>query len=100
MKKDTVFKGCMRPQMIMGVPLIPFMLVCGPILIMATRFSLLLLLTLPLAIFIMRILTKKDELYFDLIGVRILARLNTRGCVKTNEKGIMLSAISMRRNKK
>ena len=74
MKKDVLFRGCTRPPMILGVPYIPFMIGAGGPLLLAMYFSLYFLLTIPFIIFAMRLLAKRDEMIFRLIGLNLVFR--------------------------
>ena len=74
MKKDPLFRGCTRPAMILGVPYIPFLVGAGVPLLMAMYFSLWFLLVIPLSIFVMRMMTKRDEMIFRLIGMHLIFR--------------------------
>ena len=78
MKKDTLFRGCTRPPMIMGVPYIPFLVGAGGPLLLAMYFSLYILLLIPVSIFIMRLMAKKDEMIFRLIGLNLVFRFLPR----------------------
>ncbi|AOW13462.1 hypothetical protein LPB72_10585 [Hydrogenophaga crassostreae] len=74
MKKDILFRGCTRPPTILGVPYIPFLVGAGVPLMLAMYFSLYLLLLIPLSIFVMRIMAKRDEMIFRLIGLNLIFR--------------------------
>ncbi|MBQ0919033.1 VirB3 family type IV secretion system protein [Hydrogenophaga aromaticivorans] len=74
MQKDVLFRGCTRPAMILGVPYIPFLVGAGLPLLLAMYFSLYMLLLIPFSIFIMRFMTKKDEMIFRLIGLNLAFR--------------------------
>ncbi|MDP3884682.1 type IV secretion system protein VirB3 [Hydrogenophaga sp.] len=74
MKRDVLFRGCTRPAMILGVPYIPFLVGAGFPLLLSMYFSLYLLLLIPVMIFIMRFMTKKDEMIFRLIGLNLAFR--------------------------
>lgn len=74
MQKDVLFRGCTRPAMILGVPYIPFLVGAGLPLLLAMYFSLYMLLLIPVSIFIMRFMTKKDEMIFRLIGLNLAFR--------------------------
>ena len=78
MKKDTLFRGCTRPPMVMGVPYIPFLVGAGGPLLLAMYFSLYLLLLIPLSIFVMRMMAKRDEMIFRLIGLNLVFRFLPR----------------------
>ena len=64
--------------MILGVPYIPFLVGAGTPLLLAMYFSLWFLLLIPLSIFVMRIMTKKDEMIFRLIGLHLVFRFLPR----------------------
>ncbi|PKO32506.1 MAG: hypothetical protein CVU36_02395 [Betaproteobacteria bacterium HGW-Betaproteobacteria-9] len=74
MRKDVLFRGCTRPAMILGVPYIPFIVGAGFPLLLAMYFSLYMLLLIPVSIFAMRFMTKKDEMIFRLIGLNMAFR--------------------------
>ena len=74
MKKDVLFRGCTRQPMVLGVPYVPFMVGAGTPLLLAMYFSLHLLLLIPLVILVMRLMTKKDEMIFRLIGLNLVFR--------------------------
>lgn len=78
MHKDTLFRGCTRPPMILGVPYVPFIVGAGVPLLLAMYFSLYILLLIPLSIFIMRMVAKKDEMIFRLIGLHLVFRFLPR----------------------
>ncbi|NUY02466.1 type IV secretion system protein VirB3 [Paraburkholderia youngii] len=66
--KDPVFKGCTRPAMLWGVPLVPFLMVGGGMLIPAIWALLaspplgvaILLLIIPVFV-VMRVITRHDD---------------------------------------
>lgn len=60
--------------MILGVPYIPFLVGAGVPLLLAMYFSLWFLLAIPLSIFVMRMMTKRDEMIFRLIGMNLIFR--------------------------
>lgn len=74
MHKDVLFRGCTRPPMILGVPYIPFLVGAGVPLMLAMYVTLYLLLTIPPIIFILRMIAKKDEMIFRLIGLNLVFR--------------------------
>ena len=78
MQKNTVFRGCTRPAMFFGVPYIPFFMVCGAFLLMAMYFNFFWLFCIPVAIFVMRTMAKKDEMIFRLLGLRLQFKLRAR----------------------
>ena len=78
MNKDTVFRGCTRPAMILGVPYLPFVVGAGSPLVLAMYISWWFLLLIPFAIFSMRMMAKRDEMIFRLIGLNLVFRLLPR----------------------
>lgn len=78
MQKDILFRGCTRPPMILGVPYVPFLIGAGAPLLMAMYFSLWFLLVIPFAILAMRMIAKKDEMIFRLIGLNLVFRFLPR----------------------
>ncbi|TLX20859.1 type IV secretion system protein VirB3 [Thermomonas fusca] len=79
MRKHTVFRGCTRPPMFMGVPYVPFFIGAGSVLLLAMYSGqLLLLLLAPAVIFVMRMMAKRDELIFRLLGLSMLFRMRAR----------------------
>lgn len=78
MHKDVLFRGCTRPPMILGVPYVPFLVGAGLPLLLAMYISLYILLLIPLAIFIMRMMAKRDEMIFRLVGLHLVFRFLPR----------------------
>lgn len=60
--------------MILGVPYVPFLIGAGAPLLMAMYFSWWFLLLMPVNILIMRMMAKKDEMIFRLIGLNLVFR--------------------------
>lgn len=58
--------------MILGVPYVPFLVGAGGPLLLAMYVSLYILLSIPLIIFVMRMITKRDEMIFRLIGLHLV----------------------------
>lgn len=67
--RDRIFKGATRPAMMLGVPIIPFILVCGVFLIVTLWGTILLglgvglsvLLVMVVAIAVLRQITSNDD---------------------------------------
>lgn len=78
MHKNAMFRGCTRPPMFMGVPYVPFFLGAGGCLLLAMYFNLFYLLLIPPVIFIMRMMAKRDELIFRLLGLHLRFRTRVR----------------------
>jgi type IV secretion system protein VirB3 len=71
MHKNVLFRGCTRPPMFMGVPYIPFFMGAGACMLLALYFNLFYLLLLPVVVFVMRQMAKRDEMIFRLLGLRL-----------------------------
>jgi len=78
MQKHTMFRGCTRPPMFMGVPYIPFFLGAGGCILLAMYFNLYWLALTPVVIFIMRQMARRDEMIFRLLGLRLQFRVRMR----------------------
>jgi len=70
MHKDVLFRGCTRPAMFMGVPYVPFAIGAGACLLMTFYFNMFFLALLPVVIFVMRQMARRDEMIFRLLGLR------------------------------
>ncbi len=70
MRKDILFRGCTRPAMFMGVPYIPFFIGAGGGLLMSVYFNFFWLLSIPVVIFVMRQMARRDEMIFNLLALR------------------------------
>jgi len=78
MHKNVLFRGCTRPAMFFGVPYIPFFIGAGGGFLMGIYFDMWLLLLIPVIIFIMRQMTKRDEMIFRMLGLRWMIRMRVR----------------------
>jgi type IV secretion system protein VirB3 len=80
MHKNVLFRGCTRPPMFMGVPYVPFFIGAGACMLLALYFNLFYLLLLPVVVFVMRQMAKRDEMIFRLLGLRLqfLTRVRNR----------------------
>lgn len=64
--------------MFLGVPYVPFFLVAGGLLLLGMYIDLRLLLAIPVAIFAMRMMARRDEMVFRLLGLRLQFKLRVR----------------------
>lgn len=64
--------------MFLGVPYLPFFMVAGGLLLLSVYTNFWFLLAIPVAIFIMRQMAKRDELIFRLMGLRLLFKFKAR----------------------
>jgi type IV secretion system protein VirB3 len=78
MRKDALFRGCTRPPMFLGVPYMPFFICVGGCFLLAVYFSFFILFLIPVIIFIMRTMAKRDEMIFRLIGLRLQFRTRVK----------------------
>jgi type IV secretion system protein VirB3 len=77
MKLDIVFRGCTRPQLVLGVPMIPIMLAFGFVVLLCMWFSGKFIVMLPILFIIMRTMVKIDEHIFDLLALRLRVSAKT-----------------------
>ena len=84
MRKDALFRGCTRPPMFMGVPYVPFFMGAGGSLLFAMYFNMWFLLMIPVVVFVMRQMAKRDEMIFRLLGLRLQFRTKVRNLQEHN----------------
>jgi type IV secretion system protein VirB3 len=94
MKLDTVFRGCMRPAMFMGVPMMPFMLSFFMIALPAFMFSLLIFLLFPIAIVIMQQLIKYDEHFFDIIFLKMNTKIKSNTASRIDNALVLIAPMN------
>jgi len=70
--------------MFLGVPYLPFFMGAGTCLLMAMYFNLYFLFLIPLVIFVMRQMARRDEMIFRLLGLRFQFRAKVRN-LKNND---------------
>lgn len=73
--RDPLFKGCTRPAMIFGVPLVPLAVVSGVVILLSVWTTIFLSATLIPIILVMRQIAKADDQQFRLLGLKILFRI-------------------------
>lgn len=78
MHKNALFRGCTRPPMFLGVPYVPFFLGAGGCMLLAMYTNLFYLLLMPVVIFVMRQMARRDEMIFRLLGLRLKFRTRMR----------------------
>ena len=93
MKAQPLFKGLTRPAMIFGVPIAPFIIAMGSVLLICfyTQYIFLSILCLPLY-FVLKEMTKKDSFIFRLVFLKM--RFFTNPFSKKFHKGQAYSAQS------
>lgn len=78
MHKNVLFRGCTRPAMFMGVPYISFAIGVGSCLLLTFYINMFCLLLLPVIVFVMRQMARRDEMIFRLLALRWQFRLRVR----------------------
>jgi type IV secretion system protein VirB3 len=73
---DPLFKGCTRPAMIWGVPLVPLAVVTAGVILVSvwTQMILFAASLLPIVL-VMRLIAKSDDQQFRLLGLKIVFRI-------------------------
>lgn len=72
---DPLFKGCTRPPMLFGVPVVPCILVCGTLILLTMWTSVFVGLAIPAAVAIMRLTVREDDQKFRLLGLKLRFRI-------------------------
>lgn len=72
--RDPLFKGCTRPAMVFGVPLVPLAVVSGVVILLSVWTTIFLAFTLVPIILTMRQIAKSDDQQFRLLGLKLLFR--------------------------
>lgn len=80
--RDPLFKGCTRPAMVFGVPLVPLAVVSGVVILLSVWTTIFLSATLIPIILVMRQIAKSDDQQFRLLGLKIVFRI-----VNSNRNG-------------
>jgi type IV secretion system protein VirB3 len=78
MHKNVLFRGCTRPAMFLGVPTIPFFVGAGGCFMLSVYVHFALIFLTPIVIFIMRMMARRDEMIFRLLGLNWQFRLRAR----------------------
>ena len=79
MHKNPMFRGCTRPAMFLGVPVTPFFAGVGAVLLITVwSRNYFLLALVPVVIAVLRMMAKRDEMIFRLMGLKLQFRLRTR----------------------
>ena len=73
--RDPLFKGCTRPAMLFGVPLVPLAFVSGAIILLSIWTTIFLSFTLFPIILVMRQIAKSDDQQFRLLGLKMMFRV-------------------------
>lgn len=78
MQKNVLFRGSTRPPMFLGVPYVPFFVGAGGCLLLALYVNVWFLLLVPMVIFVMRQMARRDEMIFRLLGLKLQVRTRVR----------------------
>lgn len=78
MQRNVLFRGCTRPPMFLGVPYVPFFVGAGGGLLLSMYIDLSFLASIPIVLFVMRQLARRDEMIFRLLGLRLQVRARMR----------------------
>lgn len=73
--RDPLFKGCTRPAMVFGVPLVPLACVTGVVVLLSIWINLLIVFVLVPTVVIMRLIAQKDDQQYRLLGLKIMFQL-------------------------
>jgi len=71
-QRDPLFKGCTRPAMVFGVPLVPLTIVGSVVVLISIWTTIFVAFLLVPVIFTMREITKSDDQQFRLLGLKFL----------------------------
>ncbi|MEN3601795.1 type IV secretion system protein VirB3 [Brucella abortus] len=72
---DPIFKGCTRPAMLFGVPVIPLVIVGGSIVLLSVWISMFILPLIVPIVLVMRQIAQTDDQMFRLLGLKAQFRL-------------------------
>jgi len=73
--RDPLFKGCTRPAMLFGIPLVPLAVVIGPVLLISAWTTIFFAFILIPITITMRLISKSDDQQFRLLGLKFLFRI-------------------------
>lgn len=73
--RDPLFKGYTRPAMMFGVPVVPLAIVAGVFILLAIWTKIFVAALLIPIVMVMRLVAKKDDQQFRLLGLKMLFRL-------------------------
>jgi len=73
--RDPLFKGCTRPAMMCGVPLVPLAVVSAVVILISVWTTIFLSLLLVPIILVMRAISATDDQQFRLLGLKLVFRV-------------------------
>ena len=97
--QDTVFKGCTRPAMMFGVPIVPLAVVGMVVILVAVWTTVLLVILMVPIIFVMRLIVQNDDQQFRLLSLRALFRVIHRNRNASFWKSSAYSPLQFERRK-
>ncbi|RWU33249.1 ATPase, partial [Salmonella enterica subsp. enterica serovar Typhimurium] len=68
---STLYKAMTRPAMYVGVPVVPLTVVAGALFLAGVYISKLIWLAIPVAVFVLRMITKQDDHIFNLYFLKL-----------------------------
>lgn len=68
---STLYKAMTRPAMYVGVPVVPLTVVAGALFLGGVYISKLIWLAIPVAVFVLRMITKQDDHIFNLYFLKL-----------------------------
>lgn len=74
-RKDPIFKGCTRPAMLWGVPIVPMVAAFGAVALMAVWINIFLFVVFVPVYVLMRLVVKSDDQQFRLLWLKAKCRL-------------------------
>lgn len=69
-RRDPLFKGCTRPAMLFGVPMVPLAVVVGAVILISVWTTLFFVLTLVPIVLVMKAIAKSDDQQFRLLFLK------------------------------
>jgi type IV secretion system protein VirB4 len=97
--QNIVFRGCMRPQLLFGIPMVPLILAFGFVFLLVMWFTIKLAVLAPILYVIMRTMVKIDEHIFDLLGSRMRVSVKTLANAKSKNGDLLIGPHSFDINK-
>lgn len=97
--RDPLFKGCTRPAMLFGVPMVPLVVVSVVVILLSIWTSILLAVSLVPIVMVMRLITKSDDQQFRLLGLKFIFRFVHRNKNANFWKASAYSPIAFQKRK-
>ncbi len=99
MRQAVIFKGATRPACIMGVPIVPFVLVCGTLIMLSFIIYAPLVISVVPVVLVLRQIARDDDQRFLQLWLHF--KVNVLGCRRQGHAGAALSLapVSYRRQR-